>query len=119
MSSILIIEDAPNLVINLKKLIKEVGGFKLIQQASTINEAKVVLTFSDPEIVILDLDLPDGSGMDLIPIIKHQTKAIVIIFTNHSDKLFQKNAFNLGVDHFLDKVKDVDKLLDLLSVYSS
>ncbi|PKL88155.1 MAG: hypothetical protein CVV23_11755 [Ignavibacteriae bacterium HGW-Ignavibacteriae-2] len=119
MSSILIIEDAPNLVINLKKLIKEVGGFKLIQQASTINEAKVVLTFSDPEIVILDLDLPDGSGMDLIPIIKNQTKAIVIIFTNHSDKLFQKNAFNLGVDHFLDKVKDVDKLLDLLSVYSS
>lgn len=119
MRSILIIEDAHTLVLNLKRLIKEIGGYKLIHEASTINEAKIVLTFNDPSIVILDLDLPDGSGIDLVPIIKRQTKAVVIVFTNHSNELYRKNALGLGADHFLDKVKDVDKLVDLLATYSS
>lgn len=60
----LIVEDNQNLAILLKKEL-EMDGF-VVQLASTIAQAKEELTKSAPGVVLLDLTLPDGNGLDLL-----------------------------------------------------
>ena len=39
----------------------------------------------------------------------------MIMFTNYSNNVFRKSTAKLGADYFLDKTKDVDKLVDILT----
>ncbi len=66
--SILIVDDERNVRVFLRELLEQ-EGYEVFD-AGSLEEAKASIAFSSPEVVILDLGLPDGSGHDLIPVIK-------------------------------------------------
>jgi DNA-binding response OmpR family regulator len=71
---------------------------------NTLKEATKSLSAQHPSILVLDNNLPDGHGIDMIDKIKHDNPTIKIIMITADDTEDNKNnAFRAGVDFFIGK----------------
>jgi two-component system response regulator RegA len=80
--------------------------------ASSSEETLAVAAQASPDLVLLDLKMPDGSGLDLIKAIKGLDPTItVIILTGYGSIATAMQALRLGADHYLGKPVDVEQIL--------
>ena len=109
---ILVIEDEPDIRRNLEyNLSRE--GFS-VSTAASISEANTLLTSTDYNLILLDLMLPDGSGLDLCKSIKSNsdTESIpIIILTAKDDEVDKVVGFELGADDYVTKPFSVRELI--------
>lgn len=112
LQKILIIEDEPDIRKTLKyNLSKE--GFDVIC-ASSLSEGKDYLNDDTFSLILLDLMLPDGSGLDLCRELKSDTekKLIpIIILTAKDDEVDKVVGFELGADDYVTKPFSVRELI--------
>lgn len=71
-------------------------------QAYTIAEANELFT-PDVQLIVLDLNLPDGTGFDFLQEIRKHSNVPVIVLTALDDELTQLNVFDLKADEYVDK----------------
>ena len=111
-SHVLVIEDEPDIRKTIDyNLSKE--SFKVIQAAS-IEEGEKALASNKIDVIILDLMLPDGSGLTLCRDIKSEpkTKNIpVIILTAKTEEVDRVVGFELGADDYVTKPFSVRELI--------
>ena len=109
---ILVIEDEPDIRKNLEyNLARE--GFAVIGAAS-ISEAESNLSMQTFNLILLDLMLPDGSGLDLCKKIKADSKTEsipVIILTAKDDEVDKVVGFEIGADDYVTKPFSVRELI--------
>jgi len=109
---ILVIEDEPDIRRNLEyNLSRE--GFS-VSAAASISEASTLLASTDYNLILLDLMLPDGSGLDLCKRIKSNsdTESIpIIILTAKDDEVDKVVGFELGADDYVTKPFSVRELI--------
>lgn len=109
---ILVIEDEPDIRRNLEyNLSRE--GFS-VSAAASISEASTLLASTDYNLILLDLMLPDGSGLDLCKSIKSNsdTESIpIIILTAKDDEVDKVVGFELGADDYVTKPFSVRELI--------
>jgi len=109
---ILVIEDEPDIRRNLEyNLSRE--GFS-VSAAASISEASTLLASTDYNLILLDLMLPDGSGLDLCKSIKSNsdTELIpIIILTAKDDEVDKVVGFELGADDYVTKPFSVRELI--------
>ena len=110
--NILVIEDEPDIRRNLEyNLSRE--GFS-VSGAASISEAKLILNSDFFNLILLDLMLPDGSGLDLCKSIKADAKTEstpIIILTAKDDEVDKVVGFELGADDYVTKPFSVRELL--------
>tara|TARA_B100000674_G_scaffold90785_1_gene63361 strand:+ start:2647 stop:3342 length:696 start_codon:yes stop_codon:yes gene_type:complete len=110
--NILVIEDEPDIRRNLEyNLGRE--GFNA-SSAGALNEAYEVLKSKKFDLILLDLMLPDGSGLDLCKKIKSnsETEAIpIIILTAKDNEVDRVVGFELGADDYVTKPFSVRELI--------
>jgi DNA-binding response OmpR family regulator len=86
-----------------------------VSQAKDFQSANQMIDEEQPDIAILDIQLPDGSGIDLLTKIKTTCKkTIVIMLTNYPYSIIRKRCDELGADYFFDKSTEFEKVLDVL-----
>ena len=113
---ILIVDDSDVIRNSLKKMIKELGGVSLIHSVTNITDAKEILESMTPVVVITDIRMPNGNGFELLEYINMNHKELkTIMITNYAYPQYKEKALKLGVDHFLNKTNDLDKLIPILS----
>ncbi len=109
---ILVIEDEPDIRRNLEyNLSRE--GFS-VSGAASISEAKLILNSDFFNLILLDLMLPDGSGLDLCKSIKADAKTEsipIIILTAKDDEVDRVVGFELGADDYVTKPFSVRELI--------
>lgn len=99
---ILIVDDEPNLIILLKSILSEYNFYN-IETATTRQEAYEKLFDFEPELVILDIMLPDGSGYDILKEIR-KTSDIPTLFLSAKDEPEDKFiGFEQGADDYITK----------------
>jgi two-component system KDP operon response regulator KdpE len=106
--TVLVVDDEPA----IRRLL-QVGlaraGLNVVQ-AGSAREALASVQIDKPEIVLLDLGLPDRDGLELIPIIKAAGQAVLIISAR--DATEQKvTALDLGADDYVTKPFDTEEVL--------
>jgi two-component system, NtrC family, response regulator AtoC len=74
---ILVVDDESLIRLTLREALRT-WGYQNVE-ASSISEALVVVSAEQPDAVLLDVNLPDGSGLDLLRELKHRQPQIVII----------------------------------------
>jgi two-component system KDP operon response regulator KdpE len=79
--------------------------------AADAREALRVLAIDKPDAVLLDLGLPDRDGLELIPLIKAQSTAALIIVSAREAIAEKVAALDLGADDYVTKPFDTDELL--------
>ena len=109
---ILVIEDEPDIRRNLEYNLSRESF--LVSAAASISEANTLLASTDYNLILLDLMLPDGSGLDLCKSIKSNsdTESIpIIILTAKDDEVDKVVGFELGADDYVTKPFSVRELI--------
>ncbi len=109
MTRVLVVDDEPQilraLAINLRARHYEVST------AATGAEALAVAATHPPDLVILDLGLPDIDGVEVILGLRGWSTAPIIILSGRSDSSDKVEALDAGADDYLTKPFGVDELL--------
>ncbi|GAB5559245.1 MAG: response regulator transcription factor [Synoicihabitans sp.] len=106
---VMILEDQKLLRDLLISAVKSVPALESVGGFSTVGEARNFLTTTAVDMVILDLQLPDGSGMDLIADSQERDIRVVIV-TGMPDAANAREALLRGVDAFVRKDESYEVL---------
>ncbi len=99
---ILIVEDDNNLRELMHKAL--VDDHHVVETAAQVREAKMKIEIYDYDCILLDIMLPDGSGLDVLRQLKAQRKAAGVIIISAKDSLDDKvSGLDLGADDYLTK----------------
>lgn len=105
--TILIVDDNMNFVDRMINLLEDADNIGYINVGGNYDEARRLLATEDPDVVLLDINLPGKSGIELLKLIRQNKKECeVIMITNHADDYYRQQCRDLGAKHFLDKSND-------------
>jgi DNA-binding NarL/FixJ family response regulator len=108
---VLIVEDSPILSERLAEMISDLPETRVVGVAATENAARDLIRHHDPDVVVLDLHLSQGTGfgvMRFLTSVEHQPT--VIVLSSYSVPEYRNRARQFGVEHFLDKASDFHRL---------
>jgi len=113
---IFIADDSKVVVERLADLLEEeVPGAQLVGQAGDVPEAVRGVQKLRPDVLILDLQMPGGTGLDVLLAIRADHPGLrVLICTNHPYPQRREECFSAGADFFLDKSADFEKIPAIL-----
>lgn len=112
---LLVVEDSELIRASLLGLLECVPGIDCISTADCLEQAMQSVRRSLPTMVVLDLQLPDGLGIELIEPIRHLAPGVhIAILTNHANEFNKRHCIAGGADWFFDKSTEFDNLLDVV-----
>ena len=98
---VLIIEDEGN-IRHFVKTILAANGYQVIE-AKTAAEGKMAFMSHSPDVVILDLGLPDGDGMDFLMLIRQDFSTPIIVLSARTDEKDKVAALDAGANDYITK----------------
>lgn len=114
-TSVFIVDDSHIVRERLISRLEMLQGLGKINQAEDSATAIASLAHIHPDIAILDIQLPDGSGIDILMKIKKESvNTVVIMLTNYPYSVIRKRCIELGADYFLDKSTEFDQVIDIV-----
>ncbi len=112
--SILLVDDNTLLLAGMKRIFEK--DFGSVMTAPTGKEALSYIEENPCPIVVLDVNLPDMSGCEVLEVIKQRSpESMVIIITSDGDEKLKEDVFRKGAFEFLEKPFDIRSLRDALS----
>lgn len=108
--SVLIVDDDKQARENISEYLK-LSGYEIFE-ADSITEAKENISKNDPDIIVLDEQLPDGYGLDLLNALSKMPNRIpVIMITGYGNIEMAVEAMKIGAHDFLTKpIKNLESL---------
>ena len=97
----LLVEDAPEFAQLAKDVLGD-AGYR-VRVVGTMADAITSMTGAMPDLVVLDLNLPDGDGLDLCRQIREHSNAYIIVVSGRAQEGDRLKGFALGADDFLVK----------------
>ncbi len=104
--SLLIIEDDKYSRLNLREILQPFG---VIEEATTIDEAREKLRNFTYDIVLTDIELGEGSGVEIIPEIVKKGSHCIVVSSYENEEVIEK-SYLLGAKHFLSKFRLKEQL---------
>lgn len=98
---VLIIEDEGN-IRHFVKTILNANGYQVIE-AKTSAEGKMAFMSHSPDVVVLDLGLPDGDGMDFLKLIRMDFSTPIIVLSARTDEKDKVAALDAGANDYITK----------------
>ncbi|EMN1925811.1 response regulator [Burkholderia ambifaria] len=90
-------------------LVGAIGGVVVVGEAEDGHDAWTHIRSSRADVVIVDLRLADGGGLELIGMLSKAAPPVVtIVLTNHSALAFREACAAAGADYFFDKTAEFD-----------
>jgi DNA-binding NarL/FixJ family response regulator len=90
-------------------------GIEIIGEAGNVPETITLIKSSKPDMVILDLHMPGGSGFDVLhEVVSLRPRPIIIILTVGSKSEYQSLSYLAGADYFFEKSSDLKKMVRLV-----
>ena len=113
---VLIADDSEVFVQRLLRALGEISGIEIVARARTGAEALHALREMRPEVVILDIRMPEGSGIDVLKgMQRDKLTPITIVLTNFASSQYRKKCLQLGARFFFDKSGDFTQVSEVLS----
>jgi DNA-binding NtrC family response regulator len=113
MSHVLIVDDDANTRDALAVLSTQEGFTTAV--AGSVAEARIQLVRQRPDVVLMDLRLPDGSGIDLLEDLEDRASIETILITGHASVESAVEALRLGASDYLTKPVNLQRLKAVLS----
>src|ERR1700693_3551286 len=109
--NVFIVEDGLQTRKELADLLADEKGFSVVGEVGSVREALVGIEATLPEAVLLDISLPDGSGVEVLKFIRrHDLKLSVVVLTSNPYDALRTKCQSLGVTAVLDKLEGLDQV---------
>lgn len=114
--SLLIVDDSQIIIERVIESLKDHKSVKNIFTANNYEEAIALLKLQKLQIILLDIQLPDKSGIDLLKFVTKEYPAVkVIMFSNLIDDNYIKVCKAIGAKYFVDKSRDFELIPGMLN----
>jgi DNA-binding NarL/FixJ family response regulator len=115
MVRVLIVDDSLLLRERLCCRLGSIEGIEIAGKACDVPGGIETFRRVNPDVVVLDLLMPGGSGIDVLEAIKRERPAtIVVILTNHPLPQLRKRSQQAGAEYFFDKTQEFGKVAEVL-----
>ena len=112
---VFIVDDSKIIRQRLASLLSDVPSVEIVGEAGGSEEAMAMIRTHNPDVVTLDIRMPDGSGLDIIgPIKSALGKVIIIMLTNYPYPQYRQECLDKGADYFLDKATEFQEIPKIL-----
>lgn len=109
---ILIVDDHPMMRRGLRDTIAEDPNLEFCGEAEDIGPALDLVRAEKPELVIIDISLPSGSGLDLAKqILEFEAQTRILFVSMHDDTVFAERVLRAGALGYINKSSSGDKIL--------
>ena len=114
-ASILIIDDHPLVRDGIKRSLSA-AGFNCVGEAGSLKEAIAMIALLNPDVITVDLNLPDGNGLEIISWARKNSDSIAIIVLSLDDGLdLVVAAAQAGAQGFISKSQSADHLISAIN----
>jgi CheY-like chemotaxis protein len=112
--TVFVVDDSASLRQRLVEMLSAVDGLEVVGEAQNACEAVSAIHSLRPEVVILDIQMPDGTGLGVLREVKRDYPGtVVIMLTDHAEAQYQKRCLELKADYFLSKSADWKLLIEI------
>ena len=120
MISVSVVDDHKIVIDGVEKNIKESGIACLIGRAYCVSECWTMLAESQPNVLLLDVGLPDGNGMDLCPLLKAKYPAMnILMLTNYAEYMVIAHVLNNGASGYILKNAMPEEIIEGIQTVAS
>ncbi|MGV3611861.1 MAG: response regulator transcription factor [Fluviicola sp.] len=107
---ILVVEDEPEMLESIERALKQENA--VVEKASNLHDALDKALIYEYDCILLDINLPDGSGLELLQELKNQGKSDGVLILSARNSLDDKlEGLNLGADDYLTKPFHLSELI--------
>jgi DNA-binding NarL/FixJ family response regulator len=111
LASVLVIDDHPVVRIGIIKALTA-AGFNCVGQAGSLKEAIAMIALHNPQVITVDINLPDGNGLEIVQWARKQSPSLIIIVLSLNDGLdLISAAAKAGAQGFISKSAGIDLLI--------
>jgi DNA-binding NarL/FixJ family response regulator len=115
--TVLIVDEYPLFRKSLISLLKKVSGYEIVDEAGSGLEGFKKAMKHKPDLIIMDISLPDMSGIHFINRLKDsRINSCIIIVSLYSDAVYVSEALKYGVSGYFSKLSDLGLLVNDLKV---
>lgn len=112
---VLVADDSDLLVERLLAALSRVQNVEIVGRAANAGEASEAIRRLNPEVVILDLCMPGGSGIDVLKDLQRdRMHPLVIVLTGYGESQYRKRCMELGATFFFAKTTEFEKVAEVL-----
>jgi DNA-binding NarL/FixJ family response regulator len=112
---VFIVDDSPVVRNRLVHLLEDVPQVEVVGEADIAFEAINSIRRLRPQVVVLDISMPGGSGMYVLETLnKERPRPIVIMLTNFATDQYRRKCQQLGADYFFDKSREFHRVREVL-----
>jgi DNA-binding NarL/FixJ family response regulator len=107
-----IVDDHPVVVGGLAAALNAVEGLEVVARAGTIHDAEGLLARDGLDVILMDVRLPDGNGLELLERTGDTRTAAVIVLSSFEATQYVAAAVRFGAQGFLVKTAPLDEVVD-------
>ena len=113
---IFIVEDSPAVRARLVEMLREVPGAEVVGAAADAKAAIGQILAARPDVVVLDVNLAEGSGFDVLRAVCRRAPEIdFYMLSNFAEAPYRHLAMRLGAREFFDKTKEFGRVRELIA----
>lgn len=108
---VFLVEDSPLIRERLHAVIAEIGVARVVAEAEDPPAAIAGITRLRPDVVVLDLNLNGGCGLQVLRAVKEAPDDTrVMVLSNHADPFHRRKCLGLGAEWFFDKTLEFERV---------
>jgi DNA-binding NarL/FixJ family response regulator len=113
---VLIVDDHPLIRVGVRRSLESTEGITVVGECADLAAAREWLANSGKaEVVILDRSLPDGDGLEIVPLFKIGGMKVIVLTVEDADEEI-RSAIEAGVDGYLLKSSDTDQIVHAIGI---
>lgn len=117
--TVFLVEDSPAIRARVAAMLGEVPDVRLIGAADRVREAIDRIETTQPDALVLDLQIPGGSGLDVLRAVRGSQPGLrVAVLTNLVNDQYRRACVAAGAEQFLDKSEQFDRIPALLAAWA-
>ena len=116
---VFIADDSLEIRKRIIAMLSDIERIDLIGQAENVQDAISSIHELSPDVVILDIRMPGGSGIDVLKTIEKKNRIpVVIMLTNYPRSQYGNKCLDAGADFFFEKSIEFEKVMEVVTSMS-
>lgn len=113
---VLLCDDSDHVRRYMRRTLDADERVEIVGEAALVADSIAKAAELKPDLVVLDIQMPDGSGYDALRAIKDDApETVVVMLTNYADPIFRQACVRAGANYFFDKTTEFHRVRDLIN----
>jgi DNA-binding NarL/FixJ family response regulator len=112
---VLLVDDHTIVRDGIRMMLETIPDIEITGEASSVAETLLLVQQQSFDVVLLDIELPDGSGLDLLKILhKNHPEIAVLMLSTYSEDIYKETALRYGAAGYLTKGSSLETLVSAI-----